>query len=311
MNRANVLFAVILLTTVVGFSCPSEAGLKDLIKGAETALNLFNKDVHGKLRRGFTDLTAEEEYYIGRAVSAQILARYKVYEDPARNTYLNTLGQLLTWSSSRPEVFGGFHFTLIQADEINAFAAPGGFIFLTTGLYLKLENEEQLAAVLAHEIAHVNLQHGLKAIKKSNLTQAFTIIGMEAAKESNQGQVMQLSGLLGQSVDNIVNQLIVSGYSKGQEYDADEEALQISYRAGFNPDGLEEFLVNLQKESQQKDSKGFNSTHPPADKRIKNITKYEKKNPLEGATEELRSLRFANLKLLSPDGIEIDTQQTL
>lgn len=207
------------------------------------------------------------------------------------------MGQLLVWSSSLPVVFSGFHFTLIESEEMNAFAAPGGFIFITTGLYNSLENEEQLAAVLAHEIAHVSLQHGLRAIKKSNLTQAFAIIGTEAAKHSDNQDVQQLSAVYGDSIDDIVNQLLISGYSKSYEYAADEEALRISYAAGYNPDGLEAFLSSLQLASKDEEKKGFYSTHPPAKKRTKRIDKYMKKTGLVGKTEEVRSQRFVSRKL--------------
>jgi len=302
MKRTGVLTVSIILGIALLFPSQPKASPLYTINGA-VSLKL-NKDtfknwknISGKLRKGFSDLTAEEEYYIGRAVSAKILTRYKVYDDLERNTYINTLGQLLAWSSSRPEIFGGYHFTLIESDEINAFAAPGGFIFVTTGLYRSVENEEQLAAVLAHEIAHVNLQHGLRAIKKSNLTEAFSLIGTEVAKSYNKEQLLQLTGVFGKSVDDIVNQLVVSGYSRGQEYDADEEALRIAHGAGYNPDGLGEFLESLQQASEEGQPKGFTSTHPPAEKRLGKVDKFLKKVELTGSTETQRSSRFAGLKL--------------
>ena len=297
MNRATVFLTTVLLVVMMSFSYSSKADLAGILKGAETAINLFKKDVVGKLRKGFDDLTLEEEYYLGRAVSATILSQYKVYTDAEANNYLNTMGQLLVWSSSLPVVFSGFHFTLIESDEINAFAAPGGFIFVTTGLYNSLENEEQLAVVLAHEIAHVSLQHGLKAIKKSNLTQAFAIIGSETAKHSDNQDMQQLEGIFGDSIDDIVNQLVVSGYSKSYEYAADEEALRISYAAGYNPEGLEEFLSRLQMDSEDEEKKGFFKTHPPAKNRLKKVDKFMKKTPLAGNTEDVRTKRFASREL--------------
>ena len=301
MKRPVLLLASVILVSLMCFSYTSRADLAGILKGAETAYNLLKKDVVGKFRKGFEDLTLEEEYYIGRAVSATILSQYEVNTDPQANAYLNTMGQLLVWSSSLPEVFAGFHFTLIESDEINAFAAPGGFIFITTGLYNSLQNEEQLAAVLAHEIAHVNLQHGLRAIKKSNLTQAFSIIGTEAARHSDDQDVRQLSGVFGDSIDDVINGLLVSGYSRGYEYDADEEALRISYAAGYNPDGLGEFLTNLQMAGEEEKKIGIYNTHPPAKRRIKKIDKFMEETGLAGQTEEVRSQRFASRKLNTGD----------
>ncbi len=297
MSRPGVFMTTFILVMMMSFSYSSKADLTRILKGAESAMNLFKKDVVGKLRKGFADLTPEEEYYIGRAVSATILSQYKVYTDPDANNYLNTMGQLLIWSSSQPEVFSGFHFTLLESDEINAFAAPGGFIFVTSGLYNSLENEEQLAAVLAHEIAHVSLQHGVRSIKKSNLTQAFAIIGSETAKHSDNQNLQQLEGVFGDSIDDIVNQLVVSGYSKSYEYAADEDALRISYTAGYNPDGLEEFLNILQMDSEDEDKRGFFKTHPPAIKRIKRVDKFMKKTPLAGSTENVRTERLVSRAL--------------
>ncbi len=297
MNRLTVFITTIILTMMISFSYSSKADLSDILKSAETAFDRFKQDDVGKLRKGFSDLSLEEEYYIGRAVSATILSKYKVHTDPQTNSYLNTIGQLLVWSSSLPLVFSGFHFTLIESDEMNAFAAPGGFIFITTGLYKSLENEEQLATVLAHEIAHVTLQHGLKAIKKSNLTQAFAIIGSEATKHSGNQDAQQLSGVFGDSIDDIVNELVVSGYSKSYEYAADEEALRISYAAGYNPGGLEEFLSTMQEANQDEETRGFYSTHPPAKKRLKRIGKFMKKTPLIGNTEDVRTKRFGSQEL--------------
>ena len=135
------------------------------------------------VEKTFQDLTPEQEYYIGRAVAAQVFQSYPPLDKPKANNYLNLLGQSLAVFSDRPETFGGYHFLLLDSDEINAFAAPGGLILVTRGMLRCCENEDELAAVLAHEICHVELKHGLSAIKQSRLTSAFTIIAAESAKQ--------------------------------------------------------------------------------------------------------------------------------
>ena len=112
----------------------------------------------------FDDITPEQEYYIGRAVAATVLSKYKPYDISAGNEYLNVLGQGLALSSDRPETFGGYHFLIMDSDEINAFSAPGGLVLVSRGLIRCCPNEDALAAVLAHEIGHVEKQHGLRAI---------------------------------------------------------------------------------------------------------------------------------------------------
>jgi Zn-dependent protease with chaperone function len=110
-------------------------------------------------------------------------------------------------------------------------------VLITTGLYRRLENEEQLAAVLAHEISHITLNHGLAAIQNSNLTQAFTLIGKAALLEKSEKARMlnDLTDAFDASIDDIINQLVVQGYSRGQEMDADRAALTLLYQAGYAP----------------------------------------------------------------------------
>ncbi|MBI5814041.1 MAG: M48 family metalloprotease [Nitrospinae bacterium] len=292
MRRAFLIAAVIAIAAVSGVRPAASFDIGDvLMKGLE------KKDAIIKttqaLRKGFTDLTEEEEYYIGRSVAAKILNDYKPADDAARTEYVNTLGQTLARFSSRPETYAGYHFLLIKSDEVNAFAAPGGFIFITTGLYSKLRNEEQLACVLAHEISHVTLKHGLGAIKSSRLTEAFTIIGTEAVKEYSSSQIAQLTTAFEGTIDDIVNKMVVNGYSRSQEFEADEEAVKVAYRAGYNPAGLTEFLATLSEESKGEKDLGFYKTHPPASDRKSNAEKVIKGKKLEGEDDPARTKRFS------------------
>jgi len=248
------------------------------------------------LRKGFSDLTPQEEYFLGRAVAAQILGQFKPLDDDGRTSYLNTFGQVLARASSHPETFGGWHFILLDTDEVNAFAAPGGFVFVTRGLYATCATEEQLAAVLAHEIGHVTLRHGLGAIKNERLTEAFTIIGTEAVKEYSSGQLAQLTAAFEGSINDIANKMIVSGYSQGQEYSADAEAARVAWRAGYNPAGLIEFLAALDEKGKKGD-KGFFSTHPLPKERLAKAASAIKSDKLAGETDAARTQRFAKYAL--------------
>ncbi|MFA6464435.1 MAG: M48 family metalloprotease, partial [Desulfurivibrionaceae bacterium] len=131
--------------------------------------------------KAFTDITPEQEYYVGRAVGATLLGKYRPRTDPQTVQYLNLVGQSLASGSDKPETYGGYHFVLLEDDGINAFAAPGGLIFVSRGMLRCCQDEDTLAAVLAHEIAHVQLKHGLQAIKTSRLTSAFSIMATEGA----------------------------------------------------------------------------------------------------------------------------------
>lgn len=246
------------------------------------------------IRKGTKDLTPSEEHYIGRSVAATILSRYKVANDPKRTDYVNRVGLYLSKFSDRPETYGGYHFAILNApNEVNAFAAPGGFVFVTTGLLAKVTSEEELAAVLAHEIAHVTLRHGLEAIKSSNLTSAFTIIGTEAVKEYSGSELASLTEAFSGSIDDVVNKMVMSGYSQSQEFDADAMAMAICYRAGYDPAGLTRFLTTLRNASKGAPDAGFFKTHPPAKDRLNKAEKVAKKEKLSGDADPVRSKRFS------------------
>jgi len=247
------------------------------------------------LRKGFENLTPSEEHYLGRAVSAHMLGIYPLREDEKRTRYLNRVGGLLARASSRPETFGGYHFALVESPEVNAFAAPGGFIVVTTGLFGLCRSEEQLAAVLAHEVAHTTLQHGLKAIKSSHLTEAFTILGGEVAKEYTPAEISKLTEVFAGSIDDIVNRLVESGYSRDQEYEADAEALRIARRAGYDPRGMTEFLAALSARTADGGDKGFFRTHPPAKDRLGKVE--EALGAGRGTADAARTKRFAQFAL--------------
>ena len=106
------------------------------------------------------------------------------------------LGQSLAQFSERPETFGGYHFLALDSAEINAFAAPGGLILVTRGLLDCCQTEDELAAVLAHEIGHVEKQHGLRAIRTGRLNSALTILAVEAGKNLAGEQLAEVQAVL-------------------------------------------------------------------------------------------------------------------
>ncbi len=218
----------------------------------------------------WTDLSPEQAHYIGRAVAASLLATYPPLDDPAANAYLNNLGQTLALESDRPETFGGYHVLLLDTDEINAFACPGGLILVSRGLVACCGNEDALAAVLAHEIGHVQGKHGLRAIKKSRLTSALTILAAEGARNFGSEDVAQLADDLEGSIDDITQALVNKGYARGLESEADAAAITILDRVGYNPRGLEAMLTEMQARWQPT-GPGFMQTHPSPQDRLAEI----------------------------------------
>ncbi len=220
----------------------------------------------------FADITPEQEYYIGRAVSATVLNTYRPYDNQTANRYLNLLGQTLSQASDKPETFGGYHFLILDSAEINAFAAPGGFIFVSRGMIRLCRTEDDLAAVLAHEVGHVQCMHGLKAIKSSRLTSALTILAAEGAKTFGGKDLAELTEAFEGSISDITSTMMNSGYARSAEREADRAALTIMKRVGYDPNGLVSMLKEMKKDLKP-GGLDFAKTHPDPDDRIRDIEK--------------------------------------
>jgi predicted Zn-dependent protease len=218
------------------------------------------------------EITPEQEYYIGRAVAATILTTYKPFDQEAATRYLNVLGQTLAQGSSKPETFGGYHFVIMDTDEINAFAAPGGLVMVSRGLLRCCRSEDALAAVLAHEVSHVARGHGLRSIEKGRRTSFLTTLGTTAGKSLGGEQLAQLTTVFEGSITDITNTMVNSGYSRQSEFEADATAVGILRRVGYNPEGLVDMLEQMQKRLKP-GSHGFGATHPAPKDRIEALRK--------------------------------------
>jgi predicted Zn-dependent protease len=233
------------------------------VSDAETAVKV------GKtLRDSFRDITEEEEYYIGRAVSALILSKYSVYNDPKLTQYINTVGQAVVVHSDRPEIYAGYHFLILDTNEVNALAAPGGFIFITKGLLERCRDEETIAAILAHEVGHVAAKHGLQSIKKSRLLDAFALIGQEVTQRYGPQELAQLTAIFEDVLADIVEDLVERGYDRKYEYEADKLGVKVSADTGYDPNGLVDFLQTMVGDSTGQSDGGWFKTHPSAKDRI-------------------------------------------
>jgi len=220
------------------------------------------------VQKSFEDITPEQEYYIGRAVAATILEQYKVYDDPKATQYVNELGQALAMASDLPVTYSGYHFLILDTDEINALSAPSGFIFITRGLLRTAKTESGLAGILAHEVGHVEHHHGLQAIKKSRVTSALTSVAITGAAVAGSPELRKLTQTFGDSIKDITSTLINNGYSRDFEKQADTSAVDIMERVGYDPWGLVDDLTSMEKVLKS-GGPGFAKTHPSPEERIK------------------------------------------
>jgi predicted Zn-dependent protease len=284
------LFVVLLLA-----SCAAVQQGADILAGAgqisESDRQAIQKTSQA-VSATFSEITEEQEYYIGRSVAALILAQYPAYDNPALTTYINTLGQAIVYSSDRPEIYAGYHFLVLDTEEVNALSAPGGFIFISKGLVRRCRNEEMLASILAHEVGHVCAKHGLQAIKKSRLVDAFRVIGQEAARRYGPQELAELTTAFEGALGDIVETLVVRGYDRKYEYEADELAVKFDVAVGYSPKGLTDFLQTMVGDSSAAAGKGWFKTHPSAEQRMGRVK--TQLNALSAVPEEaqVRTKRF-------------------
>jgi len=272
-------------TALVLLTCISCASLSASLTGLAQDSGLMGKneaaainktagaadEIGADLKKALDEISPEQEYYIGRAVAANVFAQYAVYNKKELTAYLNLLGRALSWYSERPEMFGGYHFAVLDSPEINAFATPSGIIMVSRGLIAITTSEDELAAVLAHEIAHVTSRHGLKAIKSARFGQAMGKAASAAGKLAGE-ELKDVTGVFMSSIGDISNTMIQSGYSKSAEYEADLKAAKILADTGYDPRALQRVLLSMTKKLDAKE-KGFSKTHPKPEDRIKVLQK--------------------------------------
>lgn len=239
------------------------------------------------------ELSPEEEYYIGRAVAANILSRYKPLGVPEVDRYLNLLGQGLALRSPRPEIFMGYRFMALKDDEPNAFATPGGHVFISRGLLLLARDEDELAAALAHEISHVALGHGLGSVQGARFAKIVSTFAIGAGLTSG-GSAAEFTSAFGEAIAEIASTIVVSGYSRTYEFKADLEARKILAQAGYDPNALARLISRLPSraesgyDSSGNSRGGFAVTHPEPASRLEAIGLY----PLERKDSRLATKPF-------------------
>lgn len=243
-----------------------------------------------QLAEAAKEITPAEEHYIGRAVAAMIIAKYPLVSNPALTKYVNDVGLTLAYSSDRPSTYGGYHFAVVNGAEPNAYACPGGIILISKGLLKEIKNEDQLAAVLAHEVDHVAHRHGIGAIKKSRWTKFAFYAAGEIGKQYTPGEISQLVGEFQGVVTDVAKRVMESGYSKSDEKKADENGMKYAYRVGYNPSEMIAF-IKAEEASGVGGKSGPFSSHPKAKTRIEELEK-DIGDMSSATTDPVRTARY-------------------
>ena len=225
----------------------------------------------------------DQERALGLQSSAAALKQYKVLANPGVQAYVTALGKRLAAKSDRANL--DYQFTVVDSPEVNAFACPGGFIFITSAILKDLKDESELSAVLGHEIGHVVRQHALKSMQRQFIAE--NGLGVLAALMG--GQTATVLSQFGPLASNLL--LLRNG--REAELEADEQGLLIASRAGYDPAGMvgvQEMLLKQVGASQGPFAEMM-ASHPPSEERIAQAQKLLPKyvGAMERGAESYRS----------------------
>ncbi len=229
----------------------------------------------------FVLMSEKQEIEVGRKMDPVIRKEYGVCSQSRLQEYVNTVGQRLARVSDRPDIF--FHFTVLDSPVVNAFALPGGYVYITRGLMAHINSEAELAGVLAHEIGHITARHAVRQYTKAASYQ----LGVGVASIF----VPDLARHYGQFVD-LVFVAISRGYSRAYENEADSLAVRYAVKAGYTPRAVALLLKTLELISRDKNGKksytSLFATHPATEKRI---------SAVEEALQSLAAVEVAALRV--------------
>jgi predicted Zn-dependent protease len=254
---------------------------------------------------GAPKLNESQEYFMGRAVAALAIEKDQLYtDDGALERYVAMIGFSVAFESDRPETFKGYTFGVLNVDEPNAFCAPSGFIFVTKGLLKLARNEDELAGVLAHEIAHIGMRHpeiaAQAASDKEGLSEyagafqtGMSILGGIAGYRGDSGvasmaqMASEAAPLMGKAAQGL-HESFRNGYSRDEEFAADAKAVEFMSRPGvrYSPEAYREFIGRLPSKG------GAYGTHPDLAGRVQAIDEAIQKTGLKIPVDPARTERF-------------------
>lgn len=208
-------------------------------------------------------VSTPQEVEMGAQFAAEVEREMAMLDDAVVEAYIDSLGQVLAGHSDRNDI--EYHFRVVDTDEVNAFALPGGFLYVNRGLIEASENESELSGVIAHEVGHVVGRHGAKMLTRQY---GIAILAQIALGED--------PGMVSQLVAQIAATGAMMKYSRDAEREADRFGVDEMYRAGIDPVGIETFFGKLKAMHEREPSsiENFFSTHPPTEERIRNTRDY-------------------------------------
>ena len=246
--------------------------------------------------KDFVLMSEQQEIQQGAQAHKEVLQQYGLVNDPELQAYVTRVGKGLAAKSQRPDL--DWHFTVVDSPEVNAFALPGGYVYVTRGIMSYLNSEAELAGVMGHEIGHVTARHGVRQQSTA------TVVGLGAILGSI--LVPGMNSQAGASLLQNLGQALVAGYGRDHELEADRLGAEYLARTGYNPQAMVEVIgvlksqelydIELAKQEGREPRRyhGVFETHPANDTRLKQVVgeakKYQVSNPLENREVFLRAM---------------------
>jgi beta-barrel assembly-enhancing protease len=249
---------------------------------AQTVRDLLKQPVPESLRLALS-LSDEDEIRAGQQAAANLLGVAPLVKDDGLQRYVNTVGRWVAMGSERADL--PWRFGVIESADVNAFAAPGGYVLITRGLYASLDDEAELAGVLGHEIAHVVERHHVELMRKSLLLEQGAQVLTRELERDREALVKRLVGTGAE--------LFARRLDQGAEFEADRHGVVLAARAGYDPFGLPAVLQKIASVPREDARVSLlYSTHPAPEQRLRNLEQAgEKLYGLEGGNGELHPLR--------------------
>jgi predicted Zn-dependent protease len=213
------------------------------------------------------DSQTQKEIETGKALAARIIKKYGIIKDEKLTQYIHSIGASIAKVSPRPEL--PYIFGVLDTNEVNAFACPGGIILITKGSLVLMKNEAELAYILSHEISHVGIDHSKIISNSSNpIVEIIDIIGSLIGPDMG-SFVSATSDAISQELEK---ELFESGRSKEAEFRADENGLFLGQSLGYDPEAFPKYL-EVMASSLEKDNAVWSKTHPSVKDRISKLKK--------------------------------------
>jgi len=202
--------------------------------------------------------STDREVQMGRNVARQVEDQYKPAKDPLMTKRVQDIGKKIAAVCDRKDI--DYHFEVLEDEDVNAFSLPGGYVYINSGLVEKVDNDDELAGVIGHEVGHIVARHSIKKLQGS---QIYTLLRVLVAQVPNAGEV-------GAAADEAVTQIML-GYSREDEFLADQLGTRYAKKAGYDPRAMLAFLQKLQKINKDKPLQPINyyKTHPYVPDRIR------------------------------------------